>query len=161
MAGFRLEPFAEAHMAELMGWFPDAASVDQWSGPFLRFPFTEATFREDLRLDQVDSWALLDEADRLTGFGQVYERFGRNHLARIAVNPDRRGQGVGHRLLAALMAKGAMHPGCEEFGLYVYPHNEAAMRCYRAAGFIEATDPESYREKRGLIYLYMVASAAN
>lgn len=161
MDKFRLERFAEADIAQLMSWFPDAASADRWSGPFLRFPFTDATFREDLRFDQVDSWALRDEADNFLGFGQIYERHGRNHLGRIAVNPGRRGSGLGHRLLAELMRKAADHPGRNEYGLYVYPDNVAAMRCYRAAGFFEAEDPDRYREKRGLNYLYMVASAAN
>ncbi len=148
-------------MAELMGWFPDAASADLWSGPFLRFPFTAATFREDLRLDQVDSWALLDDAGQLVGFGQVYERYGRNHLGRIAVHPDRRSQGIGHRLLAELMRKGALRPGCDEFGLYVYPDNDAALRCYRAAGFVEAPDPGRTDATRGLNYRYMVVAGSD
>ena len=143
-----------------MIWFPDAAAADRWSGPFLRFPFTEASFLEDLRLDQVDSWALVDEQNDLIGFGQVYERYGRNHLGRIAVHPGRRGQGLGHQLLSELLRKGAEHPGHAEFGLYVYPENEAALRCYRAAGFIEAADPGRNRETRGLSYRYMVAACA-
>ena len=143
---------------ELMRWIPDAKAADTWSGPFLRFPFTAETFREDLRLDQVDSWALVDRGDNLVGFGQVYERYGRNHLGRLAVHPDRRGGGLGHQLVAELMQRGAEHPGLPEYGLYVYPDNEAALRCYRAAGFVVADDPGRDSETRGLDYCYMIAA---
>lgn len=143
---------------ELMRWIPDAEAADRWSGPFLRFPFTSETFREDLRLDKVDSWALVNRAGDLVGFGQVHERYGRNHLGRLAVHPDRRGSGLGHLLVAELMQRGAEHPGHAEFGLYVYPDNAAALRCYRAAGFVAAEDPGRGGETRGLDYCYMIAS---
>ena len=153
-----LRKFDDDDVPELMRWIPDAEAADRWSGPFLRFPFTSESFREDLRLDQVDSWALVDRGDDLIGFGQVYERYGRNHLGRLVVHPDRRGGGFGHRLVAELMRKGAEHPGLAEYGLYVYPDNEAARRCYRAAGFVDAEDPGRRDETRGLDYRYMVAA---
>ena len=158
MGALRLRRFIDTDVDSLMGWFPDAAAVDRWSGPFFRFPFTPDSFREDLRLGAVDSWALVDEADGLIGFGQVYERNGRNHLGRIAVHPERRGCGIGHQLLAELMRAGAMNPGHDEFGLYVYPDNAAALHCYRSAGFVDAPDPDEHNATRGLNYQYMVAN---
>lgn len=153
-----LRQLGDNDIPELMRWIPDAEAADRWSGPFLRFPFTSESFREDLRLDQVDSWALVDRTGDLIGFGQVYERYGRNHLGRLAVHPDCRGSGLGHRLVAGLMRKGAEHPGLPEFGLYVYSDNEAALRCYRAAGFVDAEDPGRRNETRGLNYIYMIAN---
>ncbi len=56
-----------------MTWFPDRSSCQTWGGPEFRLPFTEASFREDAKLQQLPSFGLMDEGD-FVGFGQYYRR---------------------------------------------------------------------------------------
>lgn len=51
----------------------------------------------------------------------------------IGVAPSHQGQGIGRRVLAALLAHGAAL-GCREAWVLTSPTNEAAQRLYRAAG---------------------------
>src|SRR5688572_24995217 len=93
-AGFEL-----ARLKELMAWFPDARTLRTWGGPDFRFPFTPASFREDAKLDDIDSFSLVCGDDGgLAAFGQCYLRIGRCHFGRVAVAPARRGRGLGTRL---------------------------------------------------------------
>ena len=95
-----------------------------------------------MRWQEVSSWSLVDEPGDMVGFGQFYQRYGRMHLARLAVSPERRGQGVGRALVDAIMRVAAEDLGLDDYGLYVYTDNDAAIRCYRAAGFRQARLPE-------------------
>ncbi len=140
--GWRLEPAADTDIDEIMSWFPDAASVDIWSGPGFRFPFSAESFREDLRVDAVASWALREPDGALAAFGQSYEREGRGHLARLVVNPDMRGRGAGKRLIQLMIAALEVSRGYDEYSLFVYRHNEPAYRCYRSLGFGVVDYPE-------------------
>ncbi len=138
----QLVDFDAADLARLMAWFPDAQSAELWSGPSLRYPFDSRTFGEDLRLDQVATYAL-KLGDELIGFGQIYERYGRIHLARLAVSPDRRGKGWGRILVDELLRAGRKAFDSDEYGLFVYGDNVPAVACYRAMGFDDSRCPEA------------------
>lgn len=140
--GLRLRALVESDLAELMSWFPDAASVDRWGGPFFRYPFDAASFDEDLRWRTMASRVLEGPGRELLGFGQFYVRHARMNLARLAVHPANRGRGHGLRLVRLLMAEAHADLGLEEFSLFVYRDNLPAIGCYRAAGFAEAPYPE-------------------
>lgn len=130
------------HLRELMGWFSDELSTSVWGGPSFRYPFTEETFKQYARWDELATYTLIEESGAMIAFGQIYIRAGRAHLARLAVAPSRRGQGIGERLITALIAKGArLFPACSENSLYVMRANERAVRCYKKMGFIEAPPP--------------------
>ena len=133
--GWQLEPASDGVIDEIMAWFPDAESVDIWGGPAFRFPFTATSFREDLRLDLMASWALRGPRGELAAFGQSYERDGRGHLARLVANPAMRGRGVGKRLIQNIIAALDASHAYDEYSLFVYRHNEPAYRCYRSLGF--------------------------
>ncbi len=140
--GWALEQAMDSDVDEVMAWFPDAASVDIWSGPGFRFPFSTVTFREDLRLDEMASWVLRRPGGELAAFGQSYERHGRGHLARLVVDPALRGQGAGKRLIQHIIGALDARYGYDEYSLFVYRHNETAYRCYRSMGFGVVEYPE-------------------
>jgi len=98
-AGWELSLATDADIDTVMTWFPHAESVLIWGGPKFRFPFTAETFREDCRVDRMDSYCLRNPAGELAAFGQSYERDGRGHLARLVSNPERRGTGAGKQLI--------------------------------------------------------------
>jgi ribosomal protein S18 acetylase RimI-like enzyme len=152
----RLQTFNVAYLPELMGWFPDRHATTVWGGPGFRFPFTEATFREDARIDSLSTRALHDDRGHFVGFGQYYERVGRCHLGRLAIAPSMRSHGFGTQLVRALCVEGSQTLGCDTFSLFVLHGNAKAQRLYAKLGF--ATVP--YPEPSPLFAdcVYMVAS---
>ena len=72
----------------------------------------------------------------------MYVRNGRVNLARLVVNPEARGCGLGQQLVNALIYKSRWTLGLEEAGLFVYRANQPAYFCYRAAGFEPAPMPD-------------------
>jgi ribosomal protein S18 acetylase RimI-like enzyme len=141
-AGWLLRATAQREIDELMRWFPDREAVCEWGGPVFRFPFTRHSFVEDIHWGRMASFSLRNPAGRLAGFGQVYERRSRIHLARLAVAPALRGKGVGPCLVERLMARGRSLHDLPEYSLLVLRDNVKALRCYEAAGFRVAEYPE-------------------
>lgn len=131
----RLDTATDADRETLRGWFSTAREVRHWGGPAFRFPFTPATFIEDLRWHEVANRALRDADGNFLGFGQFYARDGRIHLARLAVDPARRGNGLGTTLVHALMSEGRRHHDLPAYSLFVCNDNVAALALYRKLGF--------------------------
>lgn len=121
---------------ELMEWFPMQQSVVGWGGPHFRYPYTRASFHEDVRWRDMASFCLRSEAGQMLAFGQLYERIGRINLARLVVHPDWRGRGIGRKLIAALISTSRALFSLNEFSLIVYRDNARAIRCYEAMGFV-------------------------
>lgn len=144
--------FDPALLPELMAWFPDAITLRTWGGPAFRHPFTPESFREDAKVDEIDSWSLVDDA-ALAAFGQCYLRVGRCHFGRVAVAPGARGGGLGTRLLREMAREGHAKFGDRELSLFVYRDNEAAHRLYRRLGFVEVEYPDRDTPTEGMRYM--------
>jgi ribosomal protein S18 acetylase RimI-like enzyme len=145
------------HIRHLMTWFSDKPSVQIWCGPVFRHPFTEETFVEDMRWGDIATFALVDDGGTMIAFGQLYIKQGRAHLARLAVSPARRGQGLASILIDKLIEKARELYQATENSLYVMRTNERALRCYLKAGFVEAPVPEG--EKTYPDQMFMVRKA--
>ena len=141
-AAMNFRRFDPAQLPELASWFPDAVQLRTWGGPDSRFPFTPEMFREDSKVDSVDSWSLVDDGGGLAAFGQCYLRVGRCHFGRIAVSPGQRGRGLGTRLIREMADWGQKQFGERELSLFVIKTNEDARRLYRRLGFREAAYPD-------------------
>jgi ribosomal protein S18 acetylase RimI-like enzyme len=125
-----------------MTWFPDEDSVVIWGGPEFRYPFTAASFREDCRVDLMDSYCLRNPAGDLVAFGQSYQRDGRGHLARLVSHPASRGTGAGKKLIEMIIAALAAEHDYDEYSLFVFRHNQPAYRCYLSSGFVVRDYPD-------------------
>lgn len=68
-------------------------------------------------------------------------------LGHLVVDPDRRGQGVGRRLIDALVNWAFAEARAHKLTLVVFPENEAAVRCYQRHGF--QLKGEEYQTFRG------------
>jgi ribosomal protein S18 acetylase RimI-like enzyme len=132
----------DADIDELMRWFPDARSVDRWGGPRFRYPFTPESFRDDCRIDDIQTYCLRNSDGTMCAFGQVYDRYDRGHLARLITHPEMRRHGVGKRLIGMLTKAARQHSGHTQYSLFVYKDNEPAYRCYLAVGFVVQEYPE-------------------
>ena len=97
---------------------------------------------QDCHWNEFDTYRLQDSKRAFAAFGQIGERYGRSHLARLIANPSRRGQGVGAQLMRELMDEARQLHGNDEVGLFVYRHNTPALRCYQAAGFAITDYPD-------------------
>ena len=97
----------------------------------------------------------------LVGYGEVWVDRAENEteLARIVIDPGRRGRGLGRQLTRLLAAEAARH-GLAETWLRVVPENAAAIACYRAAGFVRAAaDAEAgfnAGQRRQYVWMYLV-----
>ena len=140
--GWTLATSAAADIDQLMDWFPEAADIDIWGGPSFRYPFTAETFREDVYWGRMVSFSLRNPPGGFAAFGQLYEKLGRINLARLVVNPAMRRQGVGKRLVGALMTVGEPMFPCDEFSLFVFRGNTPAYECYKSMGFVVRGYPE-------------------
>ena len=140
--GWSLRATANGDIEAVMTWFPDAEAVDSWSGPWFRFPFSQDSFREDCKLDPVDSYSLFDTSGALAAFGQSYERDGRGHLARLVSNPSMRRRGAGRRLIRMILASLDQRRDHDEYSLFVYRDNLPAYRCYLSLGFVVRDYPD-------------------
>jgi RimJ/RimL family protein N-acetyltransferase len=152
----KFDRFDPAHLPELMSWFSGAEELRVWGGPEFRFPFTAESFREDSKVDGIDSFALVGDEGALAAFGQCYLRVERCHFGRLGVSPRERGRGLGTRLIRELADWGRLQFGPRELSLFVMRYNEAAHRLYLRLGFREATypDPSFMAESH-----YMIASS--
>jgi ribosomal protein S18 acetylase RimI-like enzyme len=132
---------SDADIPALMAWFRDARSTQEWGGWAFRYPFDDKTFREDVQLGRLDSLVARNESGELLAFGQVRSKFGRGHIARLAVAPEYRGRGLGKELVNRLCEKAVELFGCSANSLFVARTNLTAVRCYAGLGFREAPYP--------------------
>lgn len=130
-----LEMATAGDIDELMGWFPDAESVDIWGGPKFRYPFTRRSFIRDCRIKRMASYSLRHADGAMLAFGQVYVRENRAHLARLIANPALRRRGYGRLLIEKIIDVILQEGKYAEVSLFVYRHNEPAYRCYQSLGF--------------------------
>jgi SAM-dependent methyltransferase/GNAT superfamily N-acetyltransferase len=63
------------------------------------------------------------------------------HLFAMWVNPERRKEGIGRRLVAAVARWAAEHPDVDQVLLRVTVANHAAVRFYADCGFVGTSDP--------------------
>ncbi|ALT00247.1 GNAT family N-acetyltransferase [Lacimicrobium alkaliphilum] len=141
------------HLTELMSWFPDQKTCANWGGPMFRFPFTAASFVEDIHWDTLPSYSLIGEHGDLMGFGQYYLREGRCHLGRLAISPSCRGRVLGLLLVEQLSEIGCRDLGVDQCSLFVLEDNPQAIQCYRKAGFDFAAYPGQMPPLGGCVYM--------
>lgn len=122
-----------------MSWLRTPDELRLFAGWSLSWPLDAGQLARLRTSDDTTPWtAYLPPDDSPVGHAELRDLGrGRARLARIIVAPDRRGSGLGHALVAAVMEAGRAR-GFAEFELVVYDTNAAAKRAYEAAGFRDA-----------------------
>jgi ribosomal protein S18 acetylase RimI-like enzyme len=137
-----LRPFAPADDETLIGWFADADALRRFGGPSLRWPLDRPQL-EAIRADpELHAFTLWADAARAGHVELRSVRPGVARLARVGVDPARRGQGLGRVLLAATLREGR-RLGAARFELGVYPDNAVAQRLYASFGFAASGPPDA------------------
>jgi RimJ/RimL family protein N-acetyltransferase len=130
----------EADLETVTGWLSDADAARIWGGPKIRFPLSVDSLLEDIPFTPETSF-VLDDDQGVAAFGQILPRdHHRAHLARIIVNPRRRGAGIGRELCLRLMSETPIGQRAAEFTLNVYPENARAIALYQSLEFIARDD---------------------
>lgn len=129
-----LRPATEQDLARIIPWIASAEDCLLWAGPKVKFPMTVASLSAEIAFTDDNSFALTTGDDPIA-FGQLLRRDnGLQHLARILVDPARRGDGSGRRLCQGLIEVAATR-GTRGVSLFVYSDNHRARRLYAGLGF--------------------------
>mgnify|MGYP003590747491 FL=1 len=126
-AGLReasLRPMREADLDEVMG-------IEERAYPF---PWTRGIFRDCMRADY-PMW--VQERDGgIVGYGVLSIAADEAHVLNLCTSPDHEGEGLGRRMLQALLriARGG---GAQRVFLEVRPSNPRAIELYDRSGFNE------------------------
>jgi len=140
-----LSAVTELHVTQMMKWFVNEpeASLREWAGPNFNYPYDLSSFKQDLKLDSLDSFSLISDEFELLAFGQCYERLSCTHLGRLVVSPQHRGKRIINDLMLELIAFGTHSFNTVTSSLFVMEHNKPAISAYQRFGFEFVSYPET------------------
>ncbi len=135
----RLLPFQPAWAELVVSWVQDAREA-YWLAPLTAPPLTPVEVLRWHKPDHNPFALVVQHNPDPIGYGEVNRLEGRNReywLGHLIVDPRRRGKGYGAQLTRLLLREAFEERGARRVTLVVFPHNEAARACYRAAGMRE------------------------
>jgi ribosomal protein S18 acetylase RimI-like enzyme len=126
---------APADAVSVARWPTSEAEAVMWCGGG-EFPVREQTVSAWRTDEDVRAYVLVEDG-RLLAYGELWLDAEENEveLARLIVEPARRGEGLGRHLVRGLLA-GAVEAGFDDVYMRVHPDNDRALRCYLGAGFV-------------------------
>ncbi len=157
--GSPLQAFDPSYAALVSTWASTPAEVRSWCG-LLEAPVPPSVVAGWAATDDVEAFLLL-EGDLPVAYGELWldEEEDEVELARLLVDPARRGEGVGRRLTRMLGERARQaHPELATICLRVLPDNLAGHRAYLAAGlqFVDAATEEAWNAGQPAAYRWMV-----
>ncbi|MEU8223540.1 GNAT family N-acetyltransferase [Kribbella sp. NPDC048915] len=132
-----LRGYEDRYGVRVAGWATDEKEVALLSGRVV-YPFPEELLTSWRTVDPDIHSYLLFDGERAVGYGEVWldDEEDEVELARIIVDPEVRGRGIGAGLVRALLGP-ALAAGYSEVFLRVRPENAAAIRTYQRSGFVD------------------------
>src|SRR5579872_4311666 len=121
----------------------DVVAVERAS---YQFPWSEGIFRDCLRVGYVCRVIAL--RNQVIGYGVMSVGAGEAHILNLCIAESHRCRGLGRRMLAYLLERGAT-AGMSEAFLEVRPSNTAAIRLYQAVGFEQVGMRRGYYQAVG------------
>lgn len=149
----RLRPYKKCDAEYIAGWVKDDATLQKWSaGTFGNYPLTAEKFHAYYaNLENSSDFFELTAIDETCPVGHLFmklmdEKMTTVRLGFVIVDDSKRGMHYGSKMirLAARYAFDIL--GVEKITLAVFESNEAAQKCYLAAGFhfVELNPPKYY-----------------
>lgn len=129
-----LRPFLPTDDDALIAWLPTAEDLHRFTGPRLRHRLDSAQL-DELRADDTFTMFTAEVDGTVVGHAEFVSTGADSaRLARVLVDPARRGQGLGERLVLAMIEE-ARARGIRSLNLYVLDDNTRAVRLYEKLGF--------------------------
>jgi RimJ/RimL family protein N-acetyltransferase len=136
-----LVPFTAVHFATLAGWFASEREVVQWGGSAVGFPLDDEQLQamaDESLTEPATRWCwMAHRDDELVGHAQLALdwRHGNALIGRVAIAPQRRGQGLAAPMLELVLAEAFSIDVMERVELNVYTWNAPAIATYARLGF--------------------------
>lgn len=140
-----------ADLATIAAWPRSAAECRRWAGPRVHFPVHAGALAGEIDFRPSNAFVLVEDG-AVVGFGQIFVKRTRAHLARLIIAPDRRGQGLGARLVESLLDR-ARASALATASLNVDPANAVAIALYTRLGFRDACRPDDEPDASGAGYM--------
>lgn len=137
--------------------FENSVAITEWGGEGFIFPVQHLQFLKQLHRPDTQSY-VLKQLLTTVAFGQICQRFGKHHLARLLVLPDSRGNRLSYTLVLALICRALQQNPKLDFSLFVFRHNSVAIHCYEQLGFKITMQPGP--EHQGLYFMQLSAEDA-
>lgn len=139
--GLRLRAYRPEDCAAIIKWIKDDRTHALWCANLLPYPLDEASF-ERVRAEGEQKWGSSSFAVT-TADGELAGYFRMNidshdnsaFLGFIIINDGMRGKGYGIKMLRLIKEYAFSIAGVEKVKLRVFDVNEAAVHCYKKAGF--------------------------
>jgi GNAT superfamily N-acetyltransferase len=132
--------------------FDSQKAITDWGGEGFLYPVQHHQFLLQLHLPDTCSYVLKHQ-DTIVGFGQICQRFGKHHFARLIILPAMRNQGLSYILLVSLMGRALQQNKRLDFSLFVFRDNARAIHCYQQLGF--NIGPQPGPEHHGLYFMHL------
>ncbi len=148
---YRLRSFTSDDSALLISWVPDALALMQFAGPVFNWPLTRDQLVQYLT-DSKRSAFVLMQGNKAIGHGEIYRvKPGKVRLCRILVGDiTMRNLGIGLIITRLLLEKAFESEETKQVTLNVFDWNEAAIRCYKKAGFQRSPGRSAIRKTGNL-----------
>ena len=119
-------------------------------------PWSRQSFMEEMTRNVCARYLVaVDEHGAIVAYGGAWIILDEAHVTNVAVEESRRGQGIGRKLMRALMQY-ASNLGAQYLTLEVRRSNVRAQGLYRSLGFVELGVRKRYYEDNGEDALLMV-----
>jgi RimJ/RimL family protein N-acetyltransferase len=140
----RLAPFTPADFTRLISWVPDADALLQWAGSIFEWPLDGPQLERYLAPALGDPparliWRAHDGEGAVVGhieLDDVEREHGAAVLARVLVDPARRGEGFGRAMVRRALAVAFGELGLHRVELRVFDFNTPAIAVYESLGFV-------------------------
>jgi [ribosomal protein S18]-alanine N-acetyltransferase len=132
MKTLRFEPLNESHI-------PQIVEIEKASHSA---PWSEQSFRNELSNAQSVFLVAILQGE-VVGYGGFWACVDEAHVTTVTVREDRRGQGIGRRIMEELLARARqMEMACST--LEVRAGNAVALELYRQFGYVETARRRGY-----------------
>lgn len=135
----RLRPMTPADLPAVMGMEEELFAPDTW---------TAAMYRDELSRTDTRHYLVAEDDGGIVGYAGLIAYDDEAHVATIGVTGARQGEGIGARLLDALLAE-ADQRAVPVVLLEVRADNETAQGLYRRRGFAEIGRRRGYYQPSG------------
>lgn len=131
----RLRPYNEKDTEIILSWSKDEIAFYKWSAGVLgEYPISKEQFGF---VNKLMPFTAIND-DEVIGFFTIRrpsENFDELRFGFVVVDPQKRGQGSGKRMLQLGIKFAKEIFGAKKVSLGVFENNESAYYCYKAVGF--------------------------